>query len=68
MQITVAEELGVESRAGYYEQAGALRDMVQNHLTQLLCLTAMEPPAQFEADAIRNEKVKVLRSIAPLAR
>ncbi|MBI5434750.1 MAG: glucose-6-phosphate dehydrogenase [Planctomycetes bacterium] len=67
VQITVSEELGVESRAGYYEQAGALRDMVQNHLTQLLCLTAMEPPAQFEADAIRNEKVKVLRSIAPIA-
>ncbi len=66
VQITVSEELGVENRAGYYDQAGALRDMVQNHLTQLLTLTAMEPPAQFEAEAIRNEKVKVLRSIAPI--
>ena len=66
VQITVAEALGVEERAGYYETAGALRDMVQNHLTQLLTLTAMEVPATFEADAIRFEKVKVLRSIAPI--
>jgi glucose-6-phosphate 1-dehydrogenase len=66
VQITVAEELGVEKRAGYYEQAGALRDMVQNHLTQLLTLTAMEPPAAFEPDAIRYEKVKVLRSVVPI--
>jgi glucose-6-phosphate 1-dehydrogenase len=66
VQITVAEELGVEQRAGYYEGAGALRDMVQNHLTQLLTLTAMEAPAVFEADDIRNEKVKVLRSIEPI--
>jgi glucose-6-phosphate 1-dehydrogenase len=63
VQIVVAEDLGIEERAGYYEQAGALRDMVQNHLTQLLTLTAMEVPAVFEADAIRYEKVKVLRSI-----
>lgn len=63
VQITVAEELGVGTRAGYYDKAGALRDMVQNHLTQLLTITAMEAPAAFEADAIRDEKVKVLRSI-----
>jgi glucose-6-phosphate 1-dehydrogenase len=66
VQIIVAEELGVEHRAGYYERAGALRDMVQNHLTQLLTITAMEVPAAFEADAIRHEKIKVLRSIAPI--
>ena len=63
VQITVSEDLGVGTRAGYYDQSGALRDMVQNHLTQLLTLTAMEAPAAFEADAIRDEKVKVLRSI-----
>ncbi len=66
VEITVAEDLGIGSRAGYYEQAGALRDMVQNHLAQLLTLIAMEPPIAFEAEAIRNEKVKVLRAIAPL--
>ena len=66
VQITVAEALGVEDRAGYYETAGALRDMVQNHLTQLLTITAMDAPATFEADAIRFEKVKVLRSITPI--
>jgi len=66
VQITVAEDLGVEGRAGYYEEAGALCDVVQNHLTQLLTLTAMEVPAAFEADAIRNEKVKVLRSMTPV--
>ncbi len=64
--ITVAEELGIEGRGAYYETAGALRDMVQNHLTQLLTLTAMEVPSAFEADAIRFEKVKVLRSMAPI--
>jgi len=63
VQISVAEDLGVEHRAGYYEHAGALRDMVQNHLTQVMTLVAMEPPASLEADAIRNEKVKVLQSI-----
>jgi glucose-6-phosphate 1-dehydrogenase len=63
VQLTVAEDLGVESRAQYYDHAGALRDMVQNHLVQLLTLTAMEPPARFDADSIRNEKVKVLRSM-----
>jgi glucose-6-phosphate 1-dehydrogenase len=66
VQITVAEELGVENRAAYYEATGALRDMVQNHLTQMLTLTAMEVPAAFEADAIRSEKIKVLQSVAPL--
>ena len=66
VQITVAEALGVEDRAAYYENNGALRDMVQNHLTQLLTLTAMEVPAAFEADSIRFEKVKVLRSVVPL--
>ena len=64
VQITVAETLGVERRGAYYEQAGALRDMVQNHLTQLLCLVAMEIPAVFQGESIRNEKEKVLRSIA----
>jgi glucose-6-phosphate 1-dehydrogenase len=62
IQITVAESVGVEDRAGYYETAGALRDMLQNHLMQLFCLTAMEPPSQMEADALRNEKVKVIQA------
>ena len=66
VQITASEPLGVEGRAGYYEKAGALRDMVQNHLLQLLCLTAMEPPAGLDADAIRDEKVKVLKSLRPI--
>jgi glucose-6-phosphate 1-dehydrogenase len=65
VQITVAEPIGVEHRAEYYEQAGALRDMVQNHLTQLVTLMAMEIPVAFEANAIRDEKLKVLRSIRP---
>jgi glucose-6-phosphate 1-dehydrogenase len=68
VQISVAEQTGIARRAGYYEHTGALRDMVQNHLTQLLTLTAMEVPAAFTADSIRFEKVKVLRSVAPLAR
>ena len=66
VQITVAETLGVGSRAGYYDQAGALRDMVQNHLTQLLTLTAMEVPVAFDAESIRTEKAKVLRAIPPV--
>ena len=66
VQITASEPLGVEGRAGYYDKSGALRDMVQNHLLQLLCLTAMEPPTGLDADAIRDEKVKVLRSLRPL--
>src|SRR3954468_19020755 len=63
IQITAAETLGVEGRAGYYEGAGALRDMVQNHLIQLLCLVAMEPPTDLSADSIRDEKIKVVRSL-----
>jgi len=66
VQIAVAESVGVEHRAGYYENAGIIRDMFQNHLLQLLCLTAMEPPVAFEADAVRAEKVKVLQSIRPI--
>ncbi len=66
VQITVAETLGVEARAGYYDTAGALRDMVQSHLLQLLCLVAMEPPRSIEADAIRDEKLKVLHSLKPM--
>src|SRR6195256_816785 len=63
IQITAAETLGVENRAGYYEGAGALRDMVQNHLLQLLCLVAMEPPTDLGPDSIRDEKVKIVRSL-----
>ena len=66
VQITVGETLGVGSRAGYYDKSGALRDMVQNHLAQLLTLVAMEVPSSFDAEAIRYEKLKVLRSIAPI--
>jgi glucose-6-phosphate 1-dehydrogenase len=66
VQITVAEELGVEHRGAFYERAGALRDIVQNHVLQVLALTAMEPPASFQADAVRDEKVKLLRSVHPL--
>ena len=64
VQITVAETLGVEGRGAYYDDSGALRDMVQNHMLQLLCLVAMEPPASLEADALRDEKLKVLKSLA----
>ena len=63
VQITVAESIGIENRAGYYEQAGAIRDIFQNHLLQLLALTAMEPPIDFTSEQVRNEKVKVLRSV-----
>jgi glucose-6-phosphate 1-dehydrogenase len=63
VQITVAEEVGVGSRAGFYDSAGAMRDMVQNHLLQLLCIVAMEPPASLAPDAVRDEKLKVLRSL-----
>ena len=66
VQITVAEDLGVEHRGAYYQQAGALRDMVQNHLTQLMTVVAMEVPVSFDAAAIQNEKLKVLHSIAPI--
>ena len=63
VQITVAESMGIEGRAGFYESAGAIRDIFQNHLLQLLALTAMEPPIDFTADSVRNEKVKVLKSM-----
>jgi glucose-6-phosphate 1-dehydrogenase len=66
VQITAAETVGVEHRAGYYEEAGAVRDMFQNHLLQLLCLTAMEPPVAFQADAVRDEKLKVLQAVRRL--
>ncbi|MFN2633540.1 MAG: glucose-6-phosphate dehydrogenase [Thermoanaerobaculia bacterium] len=66
VQIAVSETVGIGHRAGYYEGAGIVRDMFQNHLLQLLCLTAMEPPVAFEADAVRAEKVKVLQSIRPI--
>ncbi len=66
VQITVAESIGVETRGAYYEEAGALRDMMQNHLLQLLCLIAMEPPVSFEAAPVRDEKNKVMRAIRPI--
>jgi glucose-6-phosphate 1-dehydrogenase len=66
VQITVAESIGVESRGAFYEETGASRDFLQNHLLQLMSLVAMEPPATFDADALRDEKVKVLRAIAPV--
>ena len=66
VQIVVAESLGIGTRAEYYEESGAIRDIVQNHIMQVLCLTAMEPPVAFDADAIRDEKVKVMRAIPPL--
>jgi glucose-6-phosphate 1-dehydrogenase len=65
VQITVSETLGVEGRAGYYDTSGALRDMVQNHILQLLCLVAMEPPTSMDADAVRDEKLKVLKALKP---
>ena len=67
VQITVAETVGLESRAGYYDTSGALRDMVQNHMLQLLALVAMEPPTSFDDTAVRDEKVKVLRALRPIA-
>jgi glucose-6-phosphate 1-dehydrogenase len=66
VQITVAESVGLEGRAGYYDTAGALRDMVQNHILQLLCLTAMEVPSSMDSEAVRDEKLKVLRALKPL--
>ncbi|MCY0964632.1 glucose-6-phosphate dehydrogenase [Parathalassolituus penaei] len=66
IEITIAESLGVEKRAGFYEQVGAMRDMFQNHLLQLLCIVAMEPPARLETDAVRDEKVKVLKALKPI--
>jgi len=67
VQITVAETVGLEGRAGYFDSAGVLRDMVQNHLLQLLCLIAMEPPVSLDADRVRDEKLKVLRALRPMA-
>ncbi|MCW1956824.1 glucose-6-phosphate dehydrogenase [uncultured Lentibacter sp.] len=67
VQITVAESLGVEGRGEYYDKSGAMRDMVQNHLMQLLCLTAMEPPSRFTPNAVRDEKVKVIEALEPVA-
>jgi len=66
VQITVAETLGVEGRGAYYDESGALRDMTQNHMLQLLCLVAMEPPRSMDADALRDEKLKVLKSLEPI--
>ena len=67
VQITAAESVGIENRGGYYEEAGVVRDMFQNHLLQVLCLTAMEPPVGFNADAVRDEKVKLMRAVRPIA-
>ena len=67
VQITVAESIGVGTRGSYYDHSGAMRDMVQNHLLQLLCMIAIEPPYRFVADAVRDEKLKVLRSLKPLS-
>jgi len=66
IQITVAETVGVGGRGSYYDKSGAMRDMVQNHLMQLICLIAMEPPAMFGADAVRDEKLKVIRALQPV--
>ncbi|HEY9096769.1 MAG TPA: glucose-6-phosphate dehydrogenase [Hydrogenophaga sp.] len=67
VQITVAESVGVGSRAGFYDGTGAMRDMIQNHLLQLLCIVAMEPPVSLDPDAVRDEKLKVLRSLRPMS-
>ncbi len=67
VQITVAESVGVGSRAGFYDGTGAMRDMIQNHLLQLLCIVAMEPPISLDPDAVRDEKLKVLRSLRPMS-
>ncbi len=67
IQITVAESLGVEGRGAYYDKSGAMRDMVQNHLMQLLCLTTMEPPSRYEPNAVRDEKLKVIRALDPVS-
>ena len=66
IQITVAESVGIDGREEYYDRAGAMRDMMQNHLMQLLCLIAMEPPAKFDPDAVRDEKLKVIRALDPV--
>ncbi len=66
VQITVAETVGVDGRGAYYDKSGAMRDMVQNHMMQLLCLIAMEPPYKFDPDAVRDEKLKVIRALDPV--
>ena len=66
VEITAGEDLGIENRGRYYEEAGILRDMLENHVLQLVCLTAMEPPVAFDADAVRDEKLKVLRALVPM--
>jgi len=66
VQLTVAETVGVEGRGGYYEDSGALRDMIQNHLLQVMCLVAMEPPVTFDAHAVRDEKSKVMEAVRPI--
>lgn len=68
VQFTVAEKVGVNGRAEYYDKSGAMRDMVQNHIMQLLCLIAMEPPSRFDPDAVRDEKLKVIRALEPVDR
>jgi len=67
VEITVAETVGVEQRGGYYDKAGTLRDMVPNHIFQLICLTAMEPPISFDADVVRDEQAKILKAISPMS-
>ena len=67
VQITVAEEIGVADRISYYNEYGAIRDMVQNHLLQLLCLVAMEPPSYFDANQVRDEKLRILKSLRSLS-
>src|SRR5207248_10409885 len=67
VQITAAEDIGIGSRAGYYDQSGALRDLIQNHLLQLLTILTMEPPVSFSADEVRDEKAKILQAIHPPA-
>src|SRR6202008_3647624 len=66
VQITVAETIGVEQRGGYYDKSGALRDMVQNHMLQLLCLVAMDSPSSLNPNDVRDEKLKVLRALKPI--
>src|SRR3990172_1688830 len=67
VQITAAESMGVQQRGAYYEEAGALRDIIQNHIFQLLCLVAMEPPVTFDADPVRDEKYKVMQAVRPIS-
>src|SRR4029453_12253943 len=66
VQITMAEDFGVQGRGGFYDQTGTIRDVVQNHLFQMLCNLAMEPPVRLDSETIRDEKVKVLKAISPL--